>query len=83
VQFSCLREGVIIGYDRNVETNESLRKRGFKLIKAKHFLSELENGAKLEDVITGDTLILLPSAELSRARGGTHCMSMPLLREEI
>ncbi len=81
--FLALREGVIIGYDRNVETNESLRKRGFKVIKAKEFLSKMDAGAKLEDVITGDTLILLPSAELSRARGGTHCMSMPLLREEI
>jgi len=30
-----------------------------------------------------NTLILMPSAELSRARGGFHCMSMPLLREEI
>jgi arginine deiminase len=30
-----------------------------------------------------DTLILMPSAELSRARGGFHCMSMPLFREDI
>ncbi|MFY0075960.1 arginine deiminase family protein [Acinetobacter baumannii] len=25
----------------------------------------------------------MPSSELSRARGGFHCMSMPLLREPI
>jgi len=43
----------------------------------------MDEGAKLEDLIKGDTLITLPSAELSRARGGTHCMSMPLQREEI
>jgi arginine deiminase len=30
-----------------------------------------------------NTLILMPSAELSRARGGFHCMSMPLLRDEL
>ena len=30
-----------------------------------------------------NTLILLPSAELSRARGGSHCMSMPLLRDSL
>jgi arginine deiminase len=28
-----------------------------------------------------NALILLPSNELSRARGGSHCMSMPLLRD--
>ncbi|HEY9534632.1 MAG TPA: arginine deiminase family protein [Mucilaginibacter sp.] len=28
-------------------------------------------------------LILMPSAELSRARGGFHCMSMPLHRDFI
>ncbi|TAD98395.1 MAG: hypothetical protein EAZ97_10975, partial [Bacteroidetes bacterium] len=30
-----------------------------------------------------NTLIMLPSAELSRARGGSHCMSMPLLRANL
>jgi arginine deiminase len=30
-----------------------------------------------------DTFIMLPSAELSRARGGSHCMSMPILRAEF
>lgn len=29
-----------------------------------------------------DLLITIPSGELSRARGGSHCMSMPLLREK-
>jgi arginine deiminase len=30
-----------------------------------------------------NTLILMPSAELSRARGGFHCMSMPLHRDNL
>ena len=30
-----------------------------------------------------NTLLLLPSFELSRARGGSHCMSMPLERGQI
>lgn len=38
----------------------------------KSFINNLEN-----------TLILLPSNELSRARGGSHCMTMPLLRDQI
>jgi arginine deiminase len=28
-----------------------------------------------------DTVIVMPSAELSRARGGFHCMSMPINRD--
>lgn len=81
--FLAIREGVIIGYDRNTYTNKTLQERGFKLIRAEDFNAQMEAGAKLEDLITGDTLISLPSSELSRARGGTHCMSLPLLREEI
>lgn len=81
--FLAIREGVIIGYDRNVYTNRTLQQRGFKLIKAEDFNAKMEAGANIEEIITGDTLITLPSSELSRARGGTHCMSMPLLREEI
>jgi arginine deiminase len=30
-----------------------------------------------------DTLILLPSHELARARGGSHCMTLPLQRERF
>lgn len=81
--FLAIQEGVIIGYDRNTYTNQTLQERGFKLISAEEFNTQMEAGAKLEDLIKGDTLISLPSAELSRARGGTHCMSMPLFREEI
>lgn len=81
--FLAIREGVIIGYDRNTYTNASLQKRGFKIIRAEDFNARMDAGEKLDDVITGDTLIILPSAELSRARGGTHCMSMPLQREDI
>lgn len=79
--FLALREGVIVGYDRNTMTAEEFRKKGFKLIKAGDFIKEMESGKELDEIITGDTLILLPSSELSRARGGTHCMSMPLLRD--
>jgi arginine deiminase len=80
--FLALREGVIIGYDRNVETNRTLEKRGFRIVAAEDLCRQMAAGAKLEDVVKGDTLITLPSAELSRARGGTHCMSQPILRDE-
>ena len=53
----CVRPGVVIVYDRNYVTNETLRKHGVKVIE-------------------------IPSCELSRGRGGPHCMSMALERED-
>ncbi len=79
--FLALRDGVIVGYDRNTMTAEEFKKKGFNVIKSGDFIKEMESGKAFSEVITGDTLILLPSSELSRARGGTHCMSMPLLRD--
>ncbi|WKN41182.1 arginine deiminase family protein [Tunicatimonas pelagia] len=81
--FLAVREGVIIGYDRNIKTEKEFRKRGFAVMRSAEIIEQVEQGEPIEEVVTGDTLILLPSGELSRARGGTHCMSMPLLREEV
>jgi len=81
--FLALREGVVVGYDRNVKTEEEFRKRGFVVMQSAEIIEQVENGKDINEVVSGDTLILLPSAELSRARGGTHCMSMPLLRDEV
>jgi arginine deiminase len=78
----ALKEGVVLGYDRNDRTVEAFRENGFTIIHAQELIEQLEAG-KMETTKMKDTLILMPSAELSRARGGFHCMSMPLLREEI
>jgi arginine deiminase len=78
----ALKEGVILGYDRNDKTVEAFSENGFAVIKAEDLLAQLEkNEIDVDDL--EDTLIVMPSAELSRARGGFHCMSMPLLRDEI
>jgi arginine deiminase len=78
----ALKEGVVLGYDRNDKTVEAFTENGFSVINAVDLLKKLESNELSTDEIH-DTLILMPSAELSRARGGFHCMSMPLLREEI
>ncbi|HRQ17822.1 MAG TPA: arginine deiminase family protein [Agriterribacter sp.] len=78
----ALKEGVVLGYDRNDKTTEAFRRHGFAVMEAKEMVDALENGTIIPDKVK-DTLILIPSAELSRARGGFHCMSMPLLRDEI
>lgn len=78
----ALKEGVVLGYDRNDKTTEAFKQHGFEVKYAKELVQQLESGAIDVNNIK-DTLILMPSAELSRARGGFHCMSMPLLRDDI
>ncbi len=78
----AIKEGVILGYDRNDKTVEAFREHGFKIVNADDLIQKIENG-KINTEEIEDTMILIPSAELSRARGGFHCMSMPLLRDEI
>lgn len=57
VNLLCVRPGVVVAYDRNFVTNQTLRKHGVKVIE-------------------------IPSSELSRGRGGSHCMTMAIAREE-
>ena len=78
----ALKEGVVLGYDRNDKTVEAFKENGFAVIDASDLLKKFESG-EMTAADIHDTLILMPSAELSRARGGFHCMSMTLLREEI
>lgn len=78
----ALKEGVVLGYDRNDKTVEAFRSAGFSIVHIKDLLEQFEKEEAIPDELE-DTLILIPSAELSRARGGFHCMSMPLWREEI
>ena len=78
----AVKEGVVIGYDRNDKTVEAFKQNGFEVVKVSDLLEQFENG-DIDPQKMKDTLILMPSAELSRARGGFHCMSMPILRDKI
>lgn len=78
----ALKEGVVIGYERNEKTSQSFRENGFNVVRVEDLLHSFITGKKKPEVIK-DTLILLSSSELSRARGGSHCMSLPLLRDEL
>jgi arginine deiminase len=78
----AIKEGVVLGYDRNDKTVEAFKQNGFEVIRVNDLLQKFENG-ELDPQTMTNTLILMPSAELSRARGGFHCMSMPLLRDKV
>lgn len=77
-----VKEGVAIGYDRNDHTSVAFAEAGFSIITAAELLTKFENEELSPDTIE-NTIILLPSAELSRARGGSHCMSLPILRDTL
>jgi arginine deiminase len=74
-----IKEGVAIGYDRNDRTSKAFENAGFQCFEANDLLALFDEG-KLDPETIENTIILLPSAELSRARGGSHCMSMPIQR---
>ncbi|MFM2267142.1 MAG: hypothetical protein RL757_583 [Bacteroidota bacterium] len=75
----ALKPGVAITYDRNPKTEEAFKDYGYRVVHAKQLLEEFRTGVlKPEDV--ENTIINLPSNELSRARGGSHCMTCPIER---
>ena len=78
----ALKDGVVVGYDRNTHTAEAFRTAGFAVIEAAKLLDRFERGESSPETIER-TFIMLPSAELSRARGGSHCMSLPLFRDAV
>lgn len=77
-----LKPGVALTYDRNPQTEAAFREAGFQVMHANDLLTAMDKGVIRPSQLE-KTIITLPSSELSRARGGPHCMSCPLLREKI
>lgn len=75
----AIKPGVALTYDRNPKTDIAFMKAGYNVVHSRDLLKQFENGTTTPDEIE-NTIILLPSSELSRARGGSHCMTCPIER---
>ena len=75
-----LAPGIILMYERNVKTAEELAAHGYHII----YEDDLLLGrVELETWTDKKYALQIPGHELSRARGGPRCMTMPIEREDI
>jgi arginine deiminase len=75
----AVKDGVAIAYNRNARTADAFREKGYNVVDAEIIINAWNKGIVKPDKMER-TIISIPSTELSRARGGPHCMSFPIER---
>lgn len=78
----ALAPGVIVGYERNTNTFNTLVDHGYSYMTQFEFIEEYgEKGLDLNQ--DNKIAVSFQGHELCRGRGGARCMTMPISREEI
>jgi arginine deiminase len=75
--FTALRPGLVLSYNRNEATLREMEKMGFAIVDAGSYLT---GSAKVRD---GDRAVIsFDGSELVRGGGGARCMTCPVVRDD-
>lgn len=75
----ALAPGIIVGYERNTNTFDTLEEHGYSVVSQYEFIEEYADGS-FDPEKSGKLAISFKGHELCRGRGGARCMTMPIAR---